>query len=94
MALTLLEAALVRVKTRIDAGEMNEMNLKELLSEARKMMSAAKGPSTSITAIQIPVSAQLPDPTERHARIAEGAQDPEAIKSLRESAKRYARRQE
>ena len=94
MALILLEQSLKRVKERIEAGEMDSMDLKELLAEARKMMSAAKGPSTSITAIQIPSAPQAQDATMREARIIDGVKDPEKLKGLRQSAERYAKRQD
>ena len=92
IALTLLESILPKLKARIEAGELDAMDLKGLMSEARKMMSAAKGPSTSITAIQIPTAPQGQEPTARKARIIEAAKDPEALAELRKSAQRHAER--
>lgn len=82
-ALFLLEESLKRIKAKVESGELDSMDLKELLAEARKMMSAAKGPSTSITAIQIPTAPQAQEFTPREARILKGVRDPEELKSMR-----------
>mgnify|MGYP001559844734 CR=1 FL=1 len=92
VALSLFEAILPRILERIEKGELDKMNLPKLLGQARKMMAAVKGPSTSITAIQIPVTNQMPTTSEREVSIINGAKDPEKLAALRLSAERFAKR--
>lgn len=88
-ALAVLEACLLRIKKKIAAGELDNLDIKQLMSEARKMMSAAKGPSTSITAIQIPTAPQQGDRSAREARIIKGTLDPDELKKMRSNAEAF-----
>ena len=83
VAMTVLAGLLPLIKDRIARGDFEKMKTPALMAEVRKMIASVKGPSTSITAIQIPTAPQAQEFTPREARILKGVRDPEELRSMR-----------
>ena len=77
-----------KLKEKLAAGDLNDTSFKDLMKHFNDMVKATKLPPSSITAIQIPIGQQLPDPKPRARRIPKILSPEEKIEA-RKSARKF-----
>lgn len=90
VGLMLLREVKRRLGEKIDAGDMGELSMKELLAEYNKAVKSLQGPATTITAINVPQAPQEQVAQEDRAREIKNASiDPAKIEEMRERQEKY-----
>ncbi len=90
LAAKLFDKAAEELEKRLGAGALEGMTFKELMTEIRRMMTAVKGPATSLNAVILPSAPQDPRTVGyRTSKLRQDVKDPEKRRRLRESAETF-----